>query len=74
MSQTFYAVDLKCINGNKFTTFYVQYSDDGKLFKNNGLYQFNCPSPGVIQTIYITPVLTRFIRISPKDGTPNIKL
>jgi len=56
------------------STFYVQYSDDGTIFKTNGLYQFNCASPGVIQTIYITPVLTRFIRISPKNGMPNLKI
>lgn len=74
LSQSFYAVDIKCLNNNGMTTFYLQYSDDGNTFKNSGLYELKCPSPGIIQTIYITPVLTKFIRISPKNGIPNIKI
>lgn len=58
------------------TSFTVEYLDiaSSKNFKRLNSYDLFCEAPGVVKTIYFTPVEAFAIRIRTRRGIPNIKI
>ena len=56
--ETLYAVDIKCMANNRMTSFTVEYLDvtTSTVFKRLNSYDLLCEAPGVVKTIYFTPV------------------
>lgn len=74
--ETFYAVDVQCMANNRMNSFTVEYVDiaSSKTFKRLNSYDLVCEAPGVVKTIYFTPVEAFAIRIRARIGLPNIKI
>lgn len=74
--EVFYAIDIKCMDNNKMTSFLVEYIDSNlsAIFKKSNTYNLVCEAPGVVKTFYITPVQAYAIRIKTVKGLPNIKI
>ena len=61
---------------NRMNSFTVEYVDiaSSKTFKRLNSYDLVCEAPGVVKTIYFTPVEAFAIRIRARIGLPNIKI
>lgn len=57
------------------TSFTLEYLDvnSSTVFKRGAVYDLACEAPGVVRTIYITPVEAFAIRIRPRRGLPHIQ-
>lgn len=71
--QTYYALDIKSLQGSTLNTFYIQFSIDGNTYQTIDLYQLDQCVAGSVKTYYFKPVYAKSIRIVVKEGTPNIK-
>ena len=70
---TFYAIDVKSLQGNSLSSFAVEYSMDGQSFQTVDVFRLHKCVTGSIKTFYFKPIEARFIRLVARKGTPNIK-
>ena len=70
---TYYALDVKSLQGSSLTSFAVEYSMDGYSYQTVDVFRLHKCVVGSVKTFYFKPVEARFIRIVVKNGTPNIK-
>lgn len=71
--ETFYALDIKYIQGNTLTKFAIEESDDGVTFRRVTEITVTKMIIGSVETFYFTPVHSKAIRIVVLSGSANIK-
>ena len=70
---TFYAVDIKSLQGSSMSSLVVEYSMDGNNYRRIGNFKLNNKWAGSVKTFYFKAVEARSIRIVVLKGNPNIK-
>lgn len=71
--ETFYALDIKYLQGNSLTSFAIEESNDGITFRRVTQLTVKKMILGTVETFYFTPVQSKAIRIVILSGSANIK-
>ena len=64
--ETFYAIDVKYLAGSTLSRFAIEYSTDGRNFKEVQQFKVHSAVAGSVATYYFKPVYAKFIRIVVK--------
>ena len=71
--QTYYALDVKSLQGSTLSSFALQFSLDGNRYQDIDDFQMGQYFVGSVKTFYFKPVYAKSIRLVVRQGTPNIK-